>query len=476
MVTRLGFIYLQAPQIMMIVATVGTVTAVVAALIGFAQTDIKKVLAYSTISQLGFMFAAAGVGAYTAAIFHLFTHAFFKAGLFLGAGSVMHAMGDRTDIMEMGGLRKLIPRTHATFLIYCLAIAGIFPFAGFFSKDEILLGAFSAHLHGWPSFYGKFLWVLLSLTALGTAFYMWRLYFLVFWGESRADKETQAHIHESPASMTVPLIVLAVGACTLGFLGLPHVGHLPNAINSWLDATYRTWGALEPPVHRVDAVTTLGLMGFALLSGVIGIGIAYHYYAKGPEKVRGLVASLAPLHKVVVNKFYVDEFYDLVIVRPFRFLATGIYNVVDRFVIDLVFVNGTAFVTDVFGRLLRFVQNGDVQRYFGATVFGLVAILYYTECETAKFKSSGNSGEMKFTADVGGGVLEKDANIQWDFTGDGNPDQSGKDVTWAFPKAGHYKVTLWVQDKVYGRVQKVTREVDVKTPGSGPASPTVVKP
>jgi NADH-quinone oxidoreductase subunit L len=471
MVTRLGFVYLLAPQMMMIIALVGTLTAVVAAAIGFAQTDIKKVLAYSTVSQLGFMFAAAGCGAFTAAIFHLFTHAFFKAGLFLGAGSVMHAMGDRTEIMEMGGLRTKIPATHRTFLIYCLAIAGIFPFAGFFSKDEILLGAYAAHMDKWPHGLNYVIWGLLSLTALGTAFYMWRLYFLVFWGESRADAETQAHIQESPAVMTAPLGVLAVGAVGLGFFGLPHIGGLPNGINSWLDATYRAWGDIRPPIHHVPVGGTLGLMLLSLALGLLGIFVAHHFYAKGPDKVRGLVASMAGLHKVVVNKFYVDELYDLVIVRPFRTVATVAYNAIDRFVIDLVLVNGAAFVTDVFGRLLRFVQNGDVQRYFAATVLGLVAILWWaTQPEPVDFTAKGTQAEMRFTADALRGPAFDGSDVTWDFTGDGVEDKRGTEVTWQFDKPGKHKVTLWVTDSVFHddkkekspSVHKITREIEVK--------------
>jgi NADH-quinone oxidoreductase subunit L len=466
MVCRLGFLYLQAPQVMLIVAAVGTLTALVAAIIGFAQTDIKKVLAYSTVSQLGFMFAAAGVGAFTAAIFHLFTHAFFKAGLFLGAGSVMHAMGDRTEIMEMGGLRHKIPITHKTFLIYCLAIAGIFPFAGFFSKDEILLGAYATqHMPHWPSGMNYVIWGVLSLTALGTAFYMWRLYFLVFWGETRADEETKKHIHESPAVMTGPLVVLAVGAVVLGFAGLPHVGGLPNAINSWLDATYRSWGYVQPEVHEVSQGGTLGLMLVSLGLGILGIFIAHQLYSRGPEKARSIVASMAGLHKVVLNKFYVDELYDLVIVRPFRFLANVTYNFVDRFVIDLVLVNGSAFVADVFGRLLRFVQNGDVQRYFAATVFGLVAIFYFTAGgNDVGFKSKGNASEMTFTADIGRGPGAEDVDVKWDFDGDGQADREGVEVTWQYAQPGRHKVTLSVQDGMYPyrTVHKVTREVEVK--------------
>jgi NADH-quinone oxidoreductase subunit L len=472
MVVRLGFLYVQAPQMMAIIAIIGTATALMAALIGFAQTDIKKVLAYSTVSQLGFMFAAAGCGAFNAAIFHLFTHAFFKAGLFLGAGSVMHAMGDRTEIMEMGGLKKKIPITHLTFKIYCLAIAGIPFFAGFFSKDDILLGAFTAHFESFPAL-GKIVWVVLSATALGTAFYMWRLYYLVFSGESRADAETQAHIHESPSSMTTPLVVLAVGATVLGFIGLPHfLGHV-NLLGSWLDATFRFWpmGAEE---HEVATAITVGLMGFATLCGIAGIFLARYFYKDGPEKVRGVVAGIAPLHKLVANKFYVDELYDLIIVRPFRWLATATYNIFDRFVIDLVFVNGAAFVTDVAGRLLRFIQNGDVQRYFGAIVFGVFAMIVWTTClsdngKDLGFSYKGDSAQMSFKADVGKGPSGKNAEVRWDFDADGNPDSTVADTTWTFKTPGKHKVKLWVQDSLGGKVHSVEHIIDVhEAPAAAP--------
>jgi NADH-quinone oxidoreductase subunit L len=373
MVARLSFLYMATPTAMAVVAGIGAATALFAAIIGFAQTDIKKVLAYSTVSQLGFMFVGVGTGAFVAGIFHLFTHAFFKAGLFLGAGSIMHAMGDRGDIMEMGGLRKKLPWTHATFLVYCLAIAGIFPLAGFFSKDEILLGAYTAHLAQWPAWYGKLLWVVLSLAALGTAFYMWRLYFLVFGGECRADAETRKHIHESPSVMTIPLVVLAVGAVVLGFLGMPHAFKMTNLFAEWLAPS------LTPvPEAHVSSAIEWALIGIATVSAVAGIGLAAYFYKDGPgERIRSLAASIAPLRKVVANKFYVDELFDLIIVRPFRWIAAASYNFVDRFVIDLLFVRGSAEVVDVTGRLSRWWQNGDVHRYLAAMVIGLAAILWF---------------------------------------------------------------------------------------------------
>ena len=226
MVCRLSFLYASSTTALIVVSTVGLLTALSAAFMAFAQTDLKKVLAYSTVSQLGFMFVAAGTGNWVAAIFHLGTHAFFKACLFLGAGSVMHALeheGSHTpgDITTMGGLARRLPLTHGTFLVSCLAIAGIFPFSGFFSKDEILAGAFTVHPPGWPAIYGKVLWGGLLLAALGTAFYMWRLYFLVFRGEARSDAAKQAH--ESPWTMTLPLVVLAFAAWIVNVFAMPLV-------------------------------------------------------------------------------------------------------------------------------------------------------------------------------------------------------------------------------------------------------------
>ncbi|MBV8756444.1 MAG: NADH-quinone oxidoreductase subunit L, partial [Deltaproteobacteria bacterium] len=253
MICRLSFMYSASTTALIVVSTVGLLTALAAAFMAFAQTDLKKVLAYSTVSQLGFMFVAAGTGNWLAAIFHLGTHAFFKACLFLGAGSVMHGMehgGSKTpgDITTMGGLRKHMPITRITFMISCLAIAGIFPFAGFFSKDEILAGAWGVHPPGWPVWYGKVLWGGLLIAALGTAFYMWRLYFLVFGGDERTEEAK--HAHESPFSMTVPLIVLAFFATVIGFLGLPHLEgvNLPHFLSHWLEPSVATeWYASGLP-------------------------------------------------------------------------------------------------------------------------------------------------------------------------------------------------------------------------------------
>jgi NADH-quinone oxidoreductase subunit L len=486
MVARLSFLFASSTTAMAVVATIGALTALFAAIMAFAQTDFKKVLAYSTVSQLGFMFVGVGVGAYVAGVFHLVTHAFFKAGLFLAAGSVMHAMSGSGDIMKMGGLRKYMPRTHAAFVVYWLAICGIVPFAGFFSKDEILAGAFFADAQGWAPGFGIFLWVVLSLAALGTAFYMSRLYFLVFSGKLRADEETRAHIHESPSSMTGPLIILAVGTALVGFLGLPHLEsvHLPTLLHDWLSPSLaRPALASEFPAialslgmtgHHGDA-TILGLMGLALFLGVAGIGLAAMHYREGVSAwVQAFTAKGIgrALYKLSYNKFYVDEFYDLVIVRPFRWIANGFFEFIDRFVIDLIFVNGAALVTDVLGRVSRWFQNGQVHRYLIAVLFGAAAIFFFTDSMLrADFSYREEAGRLHFEVDVGEGpALMSGGSIRWDLDGDGEPDRvsgaageagepaylEGRSVEIEAQEVGG-SVTMWYTDPVFGSTRTVVK-------------------
>jgi NADH-quinone oxidoreductase subunit L len=458
MVARMNFLYALSPELLMIVAGIGAATALFAAIIGFAQRDIKKVLAYSTISQLGFMFVGVGTGAFGAGIFHLFTHAFFKAGLFLGAGSVMHAMGDRTDIMIMGGLRKKTPVTHAVFLIYCLAIAGIPPFAGFFSKDDILAAAFFGH-DGWPVWYGKVLWGVLSTAALGTAFYMFRLYFLVFSGENRADADVQHHIHESPAVMTVPLVVLAVGATVLGFLAVPEVLgeplHFANFWEQWLGA------GTFPEVAAHPGATVLGLMGLATGLAVVGIGAAFAIYRNGPEGAAGLVGALGPVKTLVENKFYIDELNDLVIVRPFRWVARRTFELVDRIVIDTLLIGAWGVLCSIAGRAARAWQNGDVQRYLVAMMLGLAAIVYFSTRMHDDFSvTPGDGTTVRFKANLGDGIEARGAQARWDFDGDGKPDSTGPEASWTYGSPGTYAVELQVTD-VFGRTATVKRSVEV---------------
>jgi NADH-quinone oxidoreductase subunit L len=367
MVVRFSFLYalhspvgLIAPQVGGAVMVVGCATAFWAATMAFAQTDIKKILAYSTISQLGFMFVGAAGAAPTSGIFHLMTHAFFKAGLFLGAGSVMHAMSDRTDIMEMGGLRKKIPWTHGTFLIYTLAIAGMPLLSGFWSKDAILGSAAEIPLRepGWHSFGVAIAACMLAIAAM-TSFYMFRLYFLVFTGECRANEQVKHHIHESPPVMTVPLVILAVLAILGGFVGTPW----KNLLGDFLGA---------PPEHVPWAMMPLGTGAFLL-----GLGVAASLYYEGVrEPVRAFVRAAPWLHKLVLHKFYVDELYDVLFVRPLRFTARTLASLFDKFIIDGLFVGGVARLVDAIGYVVRRIQNGDVQRYVAAMVIGAAALLW----------------------------------------------------------------------------------------------------
>jgi NADH-quinone oxidoreductase subunit L len=484
MVCRLSFLYASSTTALIVVATVGLLTALAAAFMAFAQTDLKKVLAYSTVSQLGFMFVAAGTGNWTAAIFHLGTHAFFKACLFLGAGSVMHSLeheGSTTpgDIMTMGGLRQRLPLTHITFLISCLAIAGIVPFAGFFSKDEILGGAFTVHPPGWPVWYGKLLWAGLLTGALGTAFYMWRLYFLVFAGEARSD--AAKHAHESPLSMTAPLVVLAFFATFIGFIGLPHVEHpeLPaftHALAHWLEpsVTHEWYASGLPGVspiagHASDA-TTWVLMGIALLVGAGGIGGAYLFYGRGPSKtVDALVEGpLAGVYEASKHKLWFDEAYDAIIVRPFKLVARGLFEIADRFVIDTIAVNGAAFVIGIFGRISRWFQNGNVQRYLAGVVVGGALVFFMTDCHDKPafdYKIVGN--QLQLHARPGYGIEGASAKIYWDLDGDGQKDVDPTSPSGLLEKRDvtvtgyHGPITMWVVDPVTRKEIKVTQTINL---------------
>ncbi|HUH05517.1 MAG TPA: NADH-quinone oxidoreductase subunit L, partial [Kofleriaceae bacterium] len=392
MVARMSYLYASSTTAMAIVAGIGALTALAAAFMAFAQTDLKKVLAYSTVSQLGFMFVAVGVGAYWVGIFHVATHAFFKAGLFLGAGSVMHAMSGSGDIMKMGGLAKRIKITHITFLIFCLAIAGFPLLSGFFSKDEIVASAFFTEQEGWWVHFGKLLAGMLILAAAGTALYMFRMYFLVFHGECRADEETQDHIHESPISMTGPLVVLAIFAIFAGLFGLPHLAgfsslanHIPQ-LGDWIAPSVRTGVA----GHASSAGLAWGLMGAATLAGLGGIAVAWFLYGRGvPSPLVNRFVDSGPgarVYDLSKNKLYVDEGYEWVFLKPFRWLARGLWEFADKFVIDLIFVNGAAFVVGLFGRAARWVQNGQVQRYLTGVLVGGALIVYFATRPSAEMK------------------------------------------------------------------------------------------
>jgi NADH-quinone oxidoreductase subunit L len=340
MMARMHFLFSLSPVALGVVATVGALTALVAATIGLAQFDIKKVLAYSTVSQLGYMVLGVGVGAYGAAVFHLMTHAFFKACLFLGSGSVIHAMGDEQDMRKMGGLREKMPLTFWTFLISTIAIAGIPPLAGFFSKDEILWLTFSG---GHP-----FLWLTGFVAAGMTAFYMFRQVFMVFFGETRADEHTKEHLHESPPVMTYPLIVLAVGAVFAGFLGVPPALGGSNILEHWFEPVFAGGhGGGHAAHHHVEVIEYV-LMVASVGIAAVGIFLAYLIYYRQSLSAETFTAVGGGVpYQAVFNKYYVDELYHATAVRG-TLVASWLCSAFDRNVIDFI-VNGVAKVTGVVG-------------------------------------------------------------------------------------------------------------------------------
>ena len=370
LVCRMGPLFLASPDAMTVVAVVGATTALVAAIIGAAQNDIKKVLAYSTVSQLGYMVLATGVGAFTASIFHLMTHAFFKALLFLGAGSVIHALSGEQEITRMGGLRRMLPWTHATFLIGVLAIAGVPPFAGFFSKDEILWAALAGG-PGAPGSGSLLLWGVGVLTAGLTAFYMIRLYLLVFAGAPRVSDAVRHHVHESPPLMIAPLVLLAAGACLAGFLGVPHFlsqGTIPNHFEEILSPVLGGGGGESGTAF----LSEWGALSIALLASLAGIGLAGALYARGP---RPEPAAPSPLLKLARGRFFADELIEAVVLEPYRALCRAMKRV-DETLIDGL-VNAVGGGVDLGSQLLRLAQTGYVRNYALAFLVGSILILYY---------------------------------------------------------------------------------------------------
>jgi NADH-quinone oxidoreductase subunit L len=368
MVCRMSALYSAAPEAMAVVAVVGSLTAIFAATMGITATDIKKVLAYSTVSQLGYMFAAAGVGAYVAAMFHLMTHAFFKGLLFLGAGSVIHGLSGEQDIRRMGGLRDKMPITYRTFGIATLAIAGIVPFAGFFSKDEILGGAW---LSGHPG-----VWIVLALAALVTAFYMTRLTVLVFFGSFRGEKKTLDHAHESPRSMTIPLVILAFLSLVGGWIGIPAAlsfGKDVNLLHDWL-APALTLPESAQAEGAAHGGIELALVAIALGVAIVGIVLGWQIY-RTPGRAERLARAAGPGYSVLRNLYWVDELYDRAIIRPFYGLSR-LSAAFDRLVVDGA-VNAAAFVADVTGQLIKLFQTGRVRNYALMFFLGVVAFLVY---------------------------------------------------------------------------------------------------
>jgi NADH-quinone oxidoreductase subunit L len=366
MVARLSVLYALAPATMTVVAVIGGTTAFFAATIGITQFDIKRVLAYSTISQLGYMFLACGVGAFASGIFHLMTHAFFKALLFMAAGSVMHAMSGELDMRNMGALKGKLPYTHATYLIGTLAIAGIIPFAGFFSKDEILYFAFEKH----PGF-----WILGAITALMTAFYMFRSYFMTFSGESRVSPEAEHHLHESPFIMTVPLMVLAFLSTVGGLVGIPIFEGL-NRFGDYLAPVFQPAKDIISHGHAAHHAvgTELTLMVVSLAIAIIGWLFARRMYITDPSAPDRVIQEYKGLHDLVYHKYRIDELYDFLFVNSLVRFSRFLWRSFDEGVIDGI-VNGVAGLTLWLGEKLRKVQTGLAKDYALSIIVGLLLVV-----------------------------------------------------------------------------------------------------
>jgi len=356
MITRMNFLFDLTPEVQNIIAIVGAITALVAASIGLLQNDIKKVLAYSTVSQLGLMFLALGMGAYNVAVFHVITHAFFKACLFLGSGSVIHALHGEQDMRKMGGLRKAMPITFATMLISTLAIAGIFPFAGFWSKDEILMVAFE---------HNKALWIIGSIASIMTAFYMFRLMYLTFFRDFRGTEEQKHHLHESPSLITLPLIILAALATVGGLINLPG--------SNWLNHFLEPILAGKHEEHALGSQEYM-LMGIALTGAIIGIVWAYAKYIK-----QGFVpkqdSEIAGVSKTIYNKYYVDEFYTFLIITPLNALSNFFRTTLEPALGGIVYGFGT--LANELSNQGKKLQSGSIGLYLFAFVIGVLAIVSY---------------------------------------------------------------------------------------------------
>jgi NADH-quinone oxidoreductase subunit L len=414
MIGRNAVLFSHAPTTLAVVAAIGIATALMAGTIGLVQNDIKRVLAYSTVSQLGYMFLAMGVGAFSAGIFHLYTHAFFKALLFLGSGAVIHGLAGEQDIRNMGGLKKYLPITYWTFLIGSLAIAGVPLLSGFFSKDEILFRTFTAEATPGHTL----MWVFGMITSLLTATYMFRLVFLTFHGERRHDAPAAAHPeeeepvahghdahdhghgghghdpHEAPWSMALPLILLAVGSIFAGYVGVPHALGGSNRIEAFLEPSFEAPGAAhdtavapvaETPVAgehaagetHADTGTELQLMILSSGVALAGIGIAAYFWLRNRRAVDGIAQSFSGVHRLLLGKYYVDEIYNAVLVQPIKMLSTvGLWKGVDAGLIDGA-VNGVGAMVSGSSSVLRRTQTGSVRTYAFALFAGAVAILGY---------------------------------------------------------------------------------------------------
>jgi len=364
MVSRFNLLFTLSGVAAQVVAVVGALTAIYAATMALTQNDIKRVLAYSTISQIGYMFIGCGVGAYAAGMFHLYTHAFFKSLLFLAAGSVMHALSGELDMRKMGGLRKYLPLTYPTFLIGAIAIAGVPFLSGFFSKDAILTHAFVQRQY--------FVWALGIMGAVLTAFYMFRLIFLTFFGEERLDSHAKQHLHESPRVMTVPLVLLAFFSIVAGYVGLPVVfGEKANLFTRFLEPVIK-------PGHKAQLTVSMEwlLILISVAVALCGIYIAYIFYLKSPRTPHVLVSRFPKIYKLLYNKYYVDEIYNAIFVNSAIKGSEVVYDNFDLKVIDGT-INGTAAATGFTGQLLSFLQSGLVKDYALVLLLGVVIFLGY---------------------------------------------------------------------------------------------------
>jgi len=364
LVSRMNLLFTLSGVAGQVVGLIGAVTAIFAATMALTQNDIKRVLAYSTISQIGYMFIGCGVGAYAAGMFHLYTHAFFKSLLFLAAGSVMHALSGELDMRKMGGLRKYLPLTYPTFLVGAIAIAGVPFLSGFFSKDAILTRAFAQGQY--------FIWALGLMGAVLTAFYMFRLVFLTFFGQERIEQQAKEHLHESPRVMTVPLVILAFFAIVAGYVGLPVVfGEKANLFGRFL----------EPVIHpgseaHLGLSTEWMLILISVAVALCGIYIAYVFYLKSPQTPHRVVARFPFLYRVLHNKYYVDEAYNAVFVKPLVNGSRAVYDHFDLRVIDGA-IDGTAAAAGFAGKALSWLQSGLVKDYALAFLLGVALFLGY---------------------------------------------------------------------------------------------------
>ncbi len=392
MIGRNAALFSHAPETLTIVAIIGAATALMAGTIGLVQTDIKRVLAYSTVSQLGYMFLAMGVGAFAAGIFHLYTHAFFKALLFLGSGAVIHALAGEQDLRRMGGLKNDLPITYWTFLIGALAIAGVPGLAGFFSKDEILFRTFAGgHV---------LLWSIGLLTSLLTAIYMFRVVFLTFFGPRRVDRTApeqhpeekepaaqhaptprqsthggghQPRLHDAPPAMALALVVLALGSVVAGYLGLPAILGGSDRLARFLEPSFHVEAAHEAAAGSSE----LALMILSSAVAIAGIGVASYFFLRNTAAAQAMAERFSGLYRLLMNKYYVDEVYDAAIVQPIRITSEeGLWKVIDVRVIDGL-VNGTGRLVDGTSAALRRIQTGSVRAYAASLFFGVVAILGY---------------------------------------------------------------------------------------------------